>query len=346
MVESSVSGEPVMISGERPFRVVARSVAGYIVMLVLTLIPPFVVFIPFIPALLFGCGVRNGRRAAMLALAVMAAVALALSIEPGAAAATENAKTGLSFVIGLILALGVPSLVVLPQIERRDSFGRVLLVAVIAAAIGLGATEVVSRGLLGFSPYHHQLEQTRELADKFITQNAASGPQAGIAKLATRVGLQCLPGIYLVDLTAMFFFSLLLHGRLLTWRRFQQQRGGDAGPVQAVPYLLRSFSLPDWLLFAFVLGGLSPFLSGLLQDIGASILAVTLFLYFLQGLAIFRFMLAAIGTGLFGSLFAFVILGLLASISVALLTIAGLFDSFFDFRHFNRKDDSNESHID
>jgi hypothetical protein len=27
-----------------------------------------------------------------------------------------------------------------------------------------------------------------------------------------------------------------------------------------------------------------------------------------------------------------------------LLAIAGLFDSFFDFRHFNRKDSSDESH--
>jgi hypothetical protein len=76
---------------------------------------------------------------------------------------------------------------------------------------------------------------------------------------------------------------------------------------------------------------------------------VVLFLYLLQGLAIFRSLLAAIGINGVGLLFAFLLLGFLtftAGVAPILLTIAGLFDSFFDFRKFRRKDDSNESHTD
>ena len=70
------------------------------------------------------------------------------------------------------------------------------------------------------------------------------------------------------------------------------------------------------------------------------------FLYLLQGLAIFRALLVAVGAGFGGVMFGYLLLGLLTITGIApfLLSIAGLFDSFFDFRHFRRKDHSDESH--
>jgi hypothetical protein len=84
------------------------------------------------------------------------------------------------------------------------------------------------------------------------------------------------------------------------------------------------------------------------QRIGANILAVVTFLYLLQGLAIVRSLLAAAGAGFVGVTFAYLMLGLLTltGIGPLLLSIAGLFDSFFDFRKFKRKDHSDESHLD
>jgi hypothetical protein len=84
----------------------------------------------------------------------------------------------------------------------------------------------------------------------------------------------------------------------------------------------------------------------MVQQIGANVLAVVAFLYLLQGLAIFRSFIARTSSGFIGSLFAWMLLGFLAltGISQLLLCMAGLFDSFFDFRHFNRKDHSDESH--
>ena len=82
------------------------------------------------------------------------------------------------------------------------------------------------------------------------------------------------------------------------------------------------------------------------QQVGANILAVVTFLYLLQGLVIFRSFIAATGAGFAGTLFAWGLLVVLTMTGIGplLLSIAGLFDSFFDFRHFNRKDHPDESH--
>jgi len=73
---------------------------------------------------------------------------------------------------------------------------------------------------------------------------------------------------------------------------------------------------------------------------------VVVFLYFLQGLAIFRSMLVSLGVSLFGTVVGFLLIAVLLSVAVLPLSITGLFDSFFDFRHFRRKDDSHEGHSD
>ena len=111
-------------------------------------------------------------------------------------------------------------------------------------------------------------------------------------------------------------------------------------------YLFRNLSLPDWVLFAFLFGGITPLASGLLQKVAANVLAVVVFLYFLQGLAIFRSMLVSLRVSLLGTIAGLLIIAVLLSVTLLPLSIAGLFDSFFDFRHFRRKDDSHEGHSD
>jgi hypothetical protein len=155
------------------------------------------------------------------------------------------------------------------------------------------------------------------------------------------LGSYCLPGILLIYITIFFVFSLVMLGRLRAWRDVALRR-----TVEPTPYRFRFLSLPEWLLFVFVIGGLTPLASGMARQIGANVLTVVAFLYFLQGLAIVRSFVAATGAGVMGSLFVWTILGVLTltGISILPLSIVGLFDSFFDFRHFNRKDHSDESH--
>jgi hypothetical protein len=135
-------------------------------------------------------------------------------------------------------------------------------------------------------------------------------------------------------------------GRLKAW----QAHIARSGPTEAPgAYLFRNLALPDWLLFGFILGGLTPIATGLLQKVAANVLTVVVFLYVLQGLAIFRFMLVAVGAGFAGTMLGWTLLAFLTFTGVGplLLGLAGLFDPFFDFRHFKkRKDDSHESHSD
>ena len=58
-------------------------------------------------------------------------------------------------------------------------------------------------------------------------------------------------------------------------------------------------------------------------------------------------MLLGIGAGVLGTVFGWGMLVITMPFSLLALAVTGLFDSFFDFRHYKkRKDDSHESHSD
>jgi uncharacterized protein YybS (DUF2232 family) len=115
---------------------------------------------------------------------------------------------------------------------------------------------------------------------------------------------------------------------------------------EAGMYRFRDFAVPEWVLFGFVAGGLVPLTSGVVQAVLANVLTVAVFLLLFQGYALFRYMLAAMGVGFIGAVLASVFVSL-SIVGLFLLALAGLFDPFFDFRHYKkRKDDSHESHSD
>jgi hypothetical protein len=236
------------------------------------------------------------------------------------------------------------------MVERGEPFGRVLVFLLAGAMVGLAVTEVASQTLLSFSPYAAQVEQyTRQSAALLAAQTSAAGTSPefiGAAKQWIGFTTFVLPALLLVNTILVFVLSLLMLGRLKAWRELTARRGDTAA---LGVYLFRNLAMPDWLLFAFVLGGLTPLMHGLLQKVTANTLAVVVFLYILQGLAIFRFVLTAMGVGVAGKMLGWVLLAFLTitGIGPLLLAMAGLFDPFFDFRHFKkRKDDSHESHSD
>jgi len=345
MIDTSLQSEPAAITGPSFGRIV-RYVAGYAILIAVMLVSPLFVFLP---AALFHCTVRNGRRIAWMALFIGAALAGGVVIAGANAPQVTLAEANMSvaYLVALILSVALPSMAVAPMIERAESFGRVLLTAILFGAIGLGATEMAMRAGTGFSPFADQVAGARITAAKLIASYQRAGiPQDAIAFLRKwmDVGVYCLPAFLLVDVVLVFVLSLVLFGRLRAWREMLERRE----VTTPSPYLFRNLSLPEWLLFAFVIGGLSPLATGVVQRVSANVLALVAFLYLLQGLAIFRSFLAATGAGFAGVLFAYVILGVLTLTGIAplLLSITGLFDSFFDFRKFNRKDHSDESHSD
>ncbi|MEA2162024.1 MAG: hypothetical protein QOK37_151 [Thermoanaerobaculia bacterium] len=339
MIETSLQHEQPVVTPVRSFGKQARSLAGYTILAALMFISPLRMFLP---AALFHCGIRMGRRAAWLVFVLsgsIAALLVAATVKAGNAA---FATLLYSDFLGIVLAVGLSSLAVLPLVERGERFGRVLMYAVMIAIAGFAVTELSMRMLTGASPYAAQVAQTHTETAPLV----ASFVQAGVPAQRLAVFQHwleiCLPAQMVIGVILVFVFSLVMLGRLRAWRNYALQRD----PAVAAVYLFRNLSLPEWLLFAFVASGLTPLASGMLQQIGANVLAVVAFLYLLQGLAIFRSFIAATRAGFVGSLLAWMLLGFLAltGISQVLLCMAGLFDSFFDFRHFNRKDHSDESH--
>jgi uncharacterized protein YybS (DUF2232 family) len=252
---------------------------------------------------------------------------------------------GYAYVIALVLAVAVPALLVQPLVERGESFGRVLLFAVVLSMLGLTATEAGMRAAVNFSPGAEQVVRVDQMAGQFVAGYQKSGAPSDVIsalRASTKLAVLCAPGFLLAEIGMVFMLSLVMFGRLRAWKQFVAQREAGFAPL----YLFRNLSLPEWLLFAFVFGGIAPLTSGWLQSLSANVLAVTVFLYLLQGLAIFRWLLIAVGAGPIGALFAWGMVVLMLPIAMLLLSIAGLFDSFFDFRKFKRKDHPDESHPD
>jgi len=345
MIEMSLhQSEPVMLPA-RPLGRVALSVAGYSLLTALMFVTPILVFVP---AALFHCAIRNGRRATWATLIIALALAsLYVSFVPSAAA--ETAKMAWTYLAGVALGIALPSMAALPLVERGEKFGRVLVFLLIGSAAGLAITEIGSRALLHFSPFAAQVAQAHQTTAEFVQIYRSKQMPAEMVRLFERwagYSTFVLPAVMLINVTLVFVLSLLMFGRLKAWRELTARRG-DAQALGA--YLFRYFSLPDWLLFAFLIGGLTPIAHGMLQKIAANVLALVAFLYILQGLAIFRFLMVAMGAGFIGTALGWLLLAFLTITGVGplLLGVAGLFDPFFDFRHFKkRKDDSHEGHSD
>lgn len=345
MTDTSLQNEPAVIAGRSVGRFL-RYIGGYAILIAVMLISPLFVFLP---AALFHCIIRNGRGITWISLFLGTALAGLLVIAgantPQVTAAEANMS--LAYLVALVLAVALPAMAVAPMVERAESFGRVLLTAIVLSSVGMAATEISMRTIAGFSPFADQVAAARVTAAKFVTTYQTAGIPSdaiGFLRKWMEIGVYCLPAFLMIDVVLVFVLSLVLFGRLRSWREMLERRQ----PAFSSPYLFRNLSLPEWLLFAFVIGGLSPLASGLAQRVGANVLALVTFLYLLQGLAIFRSFLAATGAGFTGVFFAYVLLGLLTltGIGPLVLSIAGLFDSFFDFRKFNRKDHTDESHFD
>lgn len=344
MVDTSLSqSEPVSLP-DRPLGPVVRSVVGYSLLTALMIVTPVVVFVP---AALFHCAIRNGRRAAWATLIIALAIAALFVAVP--AATREAANMAWSYLGAIAFAVALPSMAALPLVERGEKFGRLLVFLLVASACGLALIEIGSRALLDFSPFAAQVAQAELTSKQFLQVYRNAGVPASSLELTARgfgYGIFVLPGFILMQMAMVFILSLLMLGRLKAWRELAARRG-DSEALGA--YLFRNFALPDWLLFAFILGGLTPIATGMLQKVAANTLALVAFLYILQGLAIFRFILVAVGGGAAVTMLGWLLLVFLTITGVGpfLLAVAGLFDPFFDFRHFKkRKDDSNESHSD
>ena len=340
MIESSLhSSEPVMLP-ERPLGRL-RSIVGYGVLNALMIVLSIPVFVP---AALVLCALRNGRRAAWISLGIAAVLAVLLFSATPAPADQRNFV--LASFAGVVLAIAVPTLAALPLIERGESYGSLLVFLLAGSTIGLAATELGARAVAGYSPYAAHVAQAKAMTAELVSTYRTMGMPTDAVQLAERWGsyyaTTLQPAAMLLTGAMVFVLSMLMLGRLRGWRAFAATHGTGATDT----FQFRNFALPEWLPFAFVLGGLAPLATGMLHKIAANTLMIVVCLFMLQGFALLRFLLASIGIGFVGALLTMG-LAMISGIGPLLLAVAGLFDPFFDFRHFKkRKDDSHESHSD
>lgn len=319
-------------AGSQPAGGSMRSIVLYAMAAAFMSVSPLIVFVP---VAYISAGLRNGRKGEIGAVAgsvLLLAILASLTSAPGAFPGR------FAEILGFLLALGVPSGVVVLMMRRGAEFGHVMMAAMITSLLGLFVTELVMRAAFGISPYgmmlanfHAQSEATIELYRRLGWSEDKLGQMATMAKTFT--------GSYLVLMlqalvATMFTLSLIMIPRL------------PVGRITGGTYLLRNLRFPDALLFGFVLGGASPLASGSLRVAGLNLLGITIVLYSLQGLAIVRATLLRVGLGLGGTVIAALIIGLFVPLSLGVLFLLGLFDPFFDFRKMKRKDDSDESHTD
>src|SRR4051794_27174079 len=151
-----------------------RSVAGYGVLVALMLISPLFVFVP---AALFQCGTRNGKRVVWPALAIGIALAVLVTVPSAHApgAASNDVMMASSYLLALVLAIAVPAMIVLPRVSRGEAFGRVLMIALVASVIGLFATELVMRVGAGISPYADIVAKLRDASPALIGNYEKAG---------------------------------------------------------------------------------------------------------------------------------------------------------------------------
>jgi Predicted membrane protein (DUF2232) len=339
MLESLNQSEPVLLP-QRPTGRQARSVVGYSVLTALMIVSTMPVFVP---AALLHCAFRHGRRAAWTALGVALLLVAAYGAVLDPAPVPDGQKLLWSILIGSVLTIALPSMAAIPMVARAETFGRVLIFLMAGALVGLALTEVGSQTFFSYSPYAVHVTQVDELAREAVTvyRERKMPPDVirGVERWRT-VSRTIVPAQMLMSIALIYTLSLMMYGRLRAWQDHAERRPLSTA---ARAYLFRNLQLPEWLLFAFIFGGVTPLATGLLQTVAANTLATVVFLYILQGMAVFRSMLLAVGVGPFGTVIAWGLIVLLLPVTC----VVGLFDPFFDFRHFKkRKDDSHESHSD
>lgn len=333
MISSRTQVEPLGVVELQPMRRQLRSIALHAVTGALA----YKLIGLLAPAVFITAGLRNGKRGLIGALAGAAGIlALFSAMLPSSLRALELSDT-----IRLVLEVGLASAVALVLLRRRVASGTVVVAAVIASGVGFALTELVLRQVTHLSLYAVVLEELRARSSELlqtVKQNPAAARESleMLKHVTAAIIDRFVPSLLFCTWAASFAASLTLLPRVA-----YDLSGSEE-------YLFRRFALPDWLLLLFVASGLSPLLREPFATIGYNMLAVVLFLFVLQGLSIYRSVLARLPIGLFGLIVAFALLFLLmqAVLPLVLLALAGLFDPFFDFRHLHRKEQNNESDSD
>lgn len=321
---------PVGVSAPGRFRV-ALGIAVHALLVSLMVLPPLHLLAP---AVLLSAGFRYGQRAARIVLVVTVTVMLLGALGGG----REASLAGFTAAGLLVFQMGAPALLLQQHVERRIPSGPAFLATFGMASLGVVVVEGIMRLAWGYSPYAGLVSEAGSIFDQAISMNSQLPAESLeiMRKAGDVIVASYLPAVIMVNTALMVLVAIVLVPRL---RRSDPEAG---------QYRLRNFSLPDWLLVAFIVSGLSPFAAGELRTAGLNLLVVVALLYWVQGMAVVRMLMSRSPIRFLASAPAFILLCLVAFnlVGIGILFLTGLFDSFFDFRKLKRKEDSDESDLD
>lgn len=337
MTLTTTQVDPMLLPDSRPAGSRVRSTIFHALLAAVLWVLP--VLVMFVPAVFISSGLRNGWKG-MFGSITGAAALLSLVLVNATAA---QRFTYASQIALLVAEIGIGAIMATLLIRRGQSSGSVLLGGVAGSAVGFVAIELIGRASSGKSMFAEVVRAFRANAATMLeTWRSRGTPEhmlAAMKQASETVAGSFVPAVLIIGMIISFALSLMLIPRL---------RIAAVGGAMSESLRFRALQLPDWLLLAFVAGGLSPLAGGTAQTIGLNMLAVVVFLYLLQGVAILRSVLVKLQLGFFGMAMTFALLLLLTQFFIApiALFLAGLFDPFFDFRKLHRKEENNESDSD
>lgn len=212
------------------------------------------------------------------------------------------------------------------QIERQTSYGQMLLAASLPGAV---MASVLLAGLQ---------DETWERGEFVAGVVSSLEEVAASADLPDAEQLQQLVEMTLRLLPGMAYVSLLLVA-VLGYRLAQVAGERLALPLPAAPPM-RRWRLWDGLIWGLVASLAGMLLtSGLLRDLAINVGLVLGLLYATQGLALIRHAVWRLGVHRFLEVLVYTMLAFTSGLSLLLLGIAGLSDTWFDWRHLGHRQD-------
>ncbi len=216
--------------------------------------------------------------------------------------------------LGLVPIMGLLAVL---QIERQQTYGRVIAMACTPAA-GLCLWQLIQ----GHDGVHRQ-EQAAAILEQFqaLGMDVEEGGQ--MLRAMVDAGLRVQPAIEMATLLLTFVLAYRLSESLALRLELSL-------PAPLPLPLWRPWEELIWVLIAAL--GLSLLSDGLWADLGLNLIVLVGIIYGVQGLAVLRFFAQRQRVPLWVELFFYVGLFFIAGLALLLLAGLGLLDTWFDWR--------------
>jgi len=130
-------------AGNRPSGKLVRSVAAYSLLAVAMLVTP-AVRVPAGGAFSIArIATESALRGAVVFAAAIAGGFIAVKASVLPPVGPQDLQRNVTELLEFILGLGLPALIVIPMVQRNESFGRVLTLATLLSAVGMFGTEAI-----------------------------------------------------------------------------------------------------------------------------------------------------------------------------------------------------------